>query len=84
MFNLFLGKQPQKFLANSEKELRLRIWKKLDELKENPFPSDVKRVEGKKEKSFRVRVGGYRVEYIVLTKEKEIIIFEIEKRQRAY
>ena len=84
MFNLFLAKQPQKFLRNAEKELRDRIWKKLNELKENPFPSDVKRVEGRKEKAFRVRVGGYRIEYVVLQNEKEILVSEIEKRERAY
>ena len=84
MFKIFLGKQPQKFLINAENELRDRIWKKLDELKENPFPSDVKRIEGKKEKAFRVRVGNYRIEYIVLHQEKEIVVFKIEKRPKAY
>ena len=56
IFDIFLGPKPERFLKKAEKELRQRIWKKLDELKQNPFPSDVIRVVGRKEKAFRVRV----------------------------
>ena len=65
MFDIFLGPQPEKFLKKADKELRERIWKKLDELKQNPFPSDVVRVVGRKEKAFRVRVGAYRIQYYI-------------------
>lgn len=84
MFNLFLGSQPQKFLKKSEKKVRLRIWDKLDELKANPFPTDVKRVVGKKEKAFRVRIGSYRIQYCVIQDKKEIVVFDIGKRERAF
>ena len=84
MFDIFLGPQPERFLKKAEKELRQRIWKKLDELKQNPFPSDVVRVVGRKEKAFRVRVGAYRIQYYVLQDEKQIAIFDIDKRERAY
>ena len=84
MFDIFLGPQPERFLKKVEKELRQRIWKKLDELKQNPFPSDVVRVVGRKEKAFRVRVGAYRIQYYVLQDEKQIAIFDIDKRGRAY
>ena len=84
MFDIFLGPQPEKFLKKAAKELRQRIWKRLDELKLNPFPSDVVRVVGRKEKAFRVRVGVYRIQYYVLQDKKEIAIFDIDKRERAY
>ena len=84
MFDIFLGPQPEKFLKKAEKELRQRIWKKLDELKLNPFPSDVVRVVGRKERAFRVRVGDYRIQYYVLQDEKQIAVFDIDKRGRAY
>ena len=64
--------------------LKQRIWRKLDELKLNPFPSEVVRVVGKKEKAFRVRVGVYRIQYYVFQDKKEIVIFDIDKRERAY
>lgn len=84
MFNIFLGPQPEKFLKRAEKVLRERIWKKFDELKSNPFPSEVVRVVGRKEKAFRVRVGAYRIQYYVFQDKKEIAVFNIDKRERAY
>ena len=84
MFDIFLGPQPERFLKKAEKELRQRIWKKLDELKQNPFPSEVVRVVGRKEKAFRVRVGAYRIQYYVFQDKKEIAVFDIDKRERAY
>ncbi|MBS3082261.1 type II toxin-antitoxin system RelE/ParE family toxin [Candidatus Pacearchaeota archaeon] len=84
MFDIFLGPQPERFLKKAEKELRQRIWKKLDELKQNPFPSDVVRVVGRKEKAFRVRVGAYRIQYYVFQDKNEITVFDINKRERAY
>jgi len=84
MFDIFLGPQPEKFLKKAEKELRQRIWKKLDELKLSPFPPEVVRVVGRKEKAFRVRVGAYRIQYYVFQDKKEIAVFDIDKRERAY
>ena len=84
MFDIFLGPQPERFLKKAEKELRQRIWKRLDELKLNPFPSDIVRVVGRKEKAFRVRVGDYRIQYYVLQDKNEIAVFDIDKRGRAY
>ena len=84
MFDIFLGPQPERFLKKADKELRQRIWKKLDELKQNPFPSDVVRVVGRKEKAFRVRVGAYRIQYYVFQDKKQIAVFDIDKRGRAY
>ena len=84
MFDIFLCPQPERFLKKAEKELRQRIWKKLDELKQNPFPSDVVRVVGRKEKAFRVRVGAYRIQYYVFQDKNEITVFDINKRERAY
>ena len=84
MFSLFLGPQSEKFLKKTDKYLRQRIWNKLDELKLNPFPSDVVRVVGRKEKAFRVRVGAYRIQYYVLQDKQEIVVFDIDKREKAY
>ncbi len=84
MFDIFLGPQPERFLKKADRELRKRIWKKLDELKQNPFPSDVVRVVGRKEKAFRGRVGAYRIQYYVFQDEKQIAVFDIDKRGRAY
>ena len=58
--------------------------KKLETLKENPFPSDVIRVVGRKEKVFRVRVGKYRILYVVFDDKKEILVTDIDRRESVY
>lgn len=84
MFNIFLGPKSERFLKKAEKEIRIRIWRKLDELKLNPFPHEVVRVVGKMGKAFRVRVGAYRIQYYVFQDKQEIIVFDIDKRERVY
>lgn len=84
MYSVSFGPQPEKFLKKAEKDVRDRIWEEIDKLKLNPFPSEVIRVVGKKHKAFRVRVGKYRIQYYVLAENKGILIFDIDKRERAY
>ena len=58
--------------------------KKIKELSENPFSSDAKRIVNREEKVFRVRVGDYRIQFIIYQDKKEILISDIDKRERAY
>jgi len=62
----------------------LSTFKEIKKLSVDPFPSDAKRVVGRKEKVFRVRVGDYRILYVVFYGEKEILISDIEKRGGVY
>ena len=57
---------------------------RIEKLKEEPFPQDVKRVAGKRDKIFRARVGDYRVQYSVLYERNLIFISDINKRGSAY
>ncbi|MBI4140123.1 type II toxin-antitoxin system RelE/ParE family toxin [Candidatus Woesearchaeota archaeon] len=84
MFDIFFGPQSEKFLRKSEKELRERIWSALEELQIDPFPKGVKKVLGKTEKVFRIRVGKYRIQYCVFQEKMEILIFDIDRRENAY
>ncbi|HLD05247.1 MAG TPA: type II toxin-antitoxin system RelE/ParE family toxin [Candidatus Nanoarchaeia archaeon] len=84
MLKVLLGAPSRRFLKKCETELHKRLMRKIRELAENPFPSDMKRVEGKKEKVFRVRVGDYRVQYVVFYEKNEVLISDIDKRPRAY
>ena len=57
---------------------------KIEELRKDPFPHKVKRVEGRKEKAFRIRIGDYRILYVVLNETNILFFPKIEKRPRAY
>ncbi len=84
MFSVKFSSDSLRFLKKAEKETVGRILERIDKLRVEPFPSDVKRVVGKKDKIFRVRVGNYRIQYIVIYQENLILITDIDKRERAY
>ena len=60
MFDIKYSKQAVKFLKSLDMKLVLRIFFKIEKLREEPIQHDSKRIEGYKEKLFRIRVGDYR------------------------
>ena len=84
MFEILLDRQPQKFLEKCERSLYDRLIRKLEELKKEPVPYDVKRVVGRKEPVFRLRVGKYRILYRINYEEKRVVVVKIDLRESAY
>lgn len=84
MFSAEFGSDARKFLKKAEKEVARRILEKIEKLKIEPFPSGVKRIVGKRDKIFRVRVGDYRITYTVIYEQNLILITDIDKRSKIY
>lgn len=84
MFDAEFSSQARQFLKKSEQQVAKRIIEGIEKLRQDPFPSDVKRVVNKKEKIFRVRVGDYRIQYSVIYERNLLFISDIDKRSRAY
>jgi mRNA interferase RelE/StbE len=84
MLNIQFSKKAKKFLTKCEEETFNRIKQRLSELANKPNSSDSKKVEGRKEKVFRIRVGEYRILYVIFEESKELFISEIDKRGRIY
>ncbi|MBI5389917.1 type II toxin-antitoxin system RelE/ParE family toxin [Candidatus Woesearchaeota archaeon] len=61
-----------------------RLSARLEKLRAEPFPSDVKRVVGRKEKLFRIRVGKHRILYTVFHEASELLVLVIDKRDSVY
>jgi Cytotoxic translational repressor of toxin-antitoxin stability system len=83
-FEIHLSSRASRFLKTADKELYNRMIKKLYELAEDPFSQDVKRVMGQKEKTFRVRVGDYRILYVAFLDKNTILVVNIDKRKKVY
>lgn len=62
--------------------LSKRIYNKVNQLKENPFSYDIKKI--KKEEVFRLRVGDYRVLFDINLKDKLITILRLGHRKNIY
>ena len=84
MFNVELSSHSKNFLKKSEKNIAKRIITEIEKLKDDPFPKDVKRIVNRNEKIFRVRVGDYRIQFIVLYERNLLFITDIDKRSKAY
>ncbi len=84
MFHAELGNPAKRFLKRCDPQLYGRMMAEIRALEANPFPSGVKRVVGREEKVFRVRVGDYRILYVVFHEQNSILIADIDKRSKVY
>ncbi len=84
MYESELSNNSKKFLKKCDNDTYQRIMAKIDELKIEPFPQGCKMIEGRKEKTFRVRVGKYRILYCVFQELNKILISNIDKRPHVY
>ena len=78
------GNQPLTFFKKQDRLISERIMDKINELVDNPIPHDAKRVEGKRELVFRIRVGKNRVLYEVDYDNNIIGIIKIGNREEVY
>jgi len=85
MLNIEYSFHAKRFLKKADKLLMLRIIKRIEKLSEEPFPSEIVRVEKyTKEKVFRIRVGDYRISYSVFHDKNLLFVVDIDKRERVY
>lgn len=61
-----------------------RVDLKIQSLRENPRPKGVIKLKGKEQEGWRIRVGNYRILYLIDDDKKEIRIYRIKHRQEAY
>ena len=78
------------FKPSVEKDLRSlpqslvgRIFKKLDALKDNPFPRQSTKLSGT-EQLYRVRIGDYRMIYGVDKDNRQVIVHYVRHRKDVY
>ncbi len=80
-YSIKWSSQSSSFLDGLQKEIAKRVLKKLDEVKENPFRY-LEHYESNK--SYKLRIGNYRMLIDVDFKNKILIIEVFDKRGRIY
>jgi len=83
MYSTSLSKQAEKFIKKAERKISQRLIDKITKLEKEPVPHDAKTIEGSN-KTFRVRVGKYRILYEINHTQKEILIAKIDHRKQVY
>lgn len=81
MYSLIFDKKALNFLNKLDKEMKNRIWDKLQQCKENPFLF-VKHLE--KISGYKIRVGDYRIIVDIDESSKTISVLKIGHRKNIY
>ena len=79
-FKIVWDEKAYNSLNKLEPSISRRILKKVDELSENPFSKDIKKLKGSDD--FRLRVGDYRVFFAI--EQNTIQILKVGHRKNIY
>ena len=71
-------------LAKLDKPIAARIAKTIDKLKTNPRPSGVKHLQDAPAGTLRIRVGDYRVVYVVEDARLVVLVVKVGHRRDVY
>jgi mRNA-degrading endonuclease RelE of RelBE toxin-antitoxin system len=82
MFTLDIKPKARKNLDNIPLDYRLRIIETMDEIVLNPFLG--KKLSGKRDGQYSMRVWPYRIIYIIKKRELIIFVIDIDHRQGVY
>jgi mRNA interferase RelE/StbE len=81
-YTVYLKRSAEKELEELPPKIHDKIIEALLSLKDNPFPRNVKKLHGRE--GVRIRVGNYRVLYIVDETAKTIEIVSVGDRKEVY
>ena len=83
-FVITISKHALKELEIIPKKHNVKICKAIDELANNPRPRGCKKLKGEEEYMWRIRIGIYRVLYVIEEKIKIIEVRKIGHRKDIY
>jgi mRNA interferase RelE/StbE len=81
-YAVYLKRSAEKELDRLPRKVHDRIVKRLLSLRDNPWPLGIKELESRE--GYRIRVGNYRILYLINEKEKKIEIASIAHRKEVY
>ncbi len=86
MYKIILSNQAIKHIKDLPKDVKKRVREVIETLSDYPIPVkeyDVKKLKGEI-RTYRIRIGKYRIIYEIDKERKEIWILGISHRKKAY
>jgi len=84
MYSIVISQSALKQLQNLQKPFVKKIGKAIEKLATDPRPIGVKKLQGSNENLYRIRVGDYRIVYVIDDGIKLIDIRRIGHRKDIY
>jgi len=81
-YSIFIKRSAQKSLAKIPKSYRPKIIQEINQLSNNPYPNQCKKLTGRD--AWRIRIGSYRVIYEINDDELIVLVVAIGYRQDIY
>lgn len=81
-YRIFIKRSAEKELSRLPNEIHDRIVRRLLDLKSNPIPKNVKKLKGRD--GYRIRIGDYRLLYLIFEHKLKIDIISIAHRKDIY
>ncbi|CAD6494547.1 MAG: ParE toxin of type II toxin-antitoxin system, parDE [Candidatus Argoarchaeum ethanivorans] len=82
MYSIFIANKTKKELRKVPKSTLKRIYMAVESLKIEPRPKEAIKIKG--DEGYRIRVGDYRILYIIDEEGKIVYIFRVKPRGRVY
>lgn len=82
-YTIQLKPAAKRYLKKTDKINQRRIARAIDSLATNPYPTQAHKLRGK-EGFLRIRAGDYRIIYLVLKKEIQVVVVSIGHRSEVY
>ena len=82
MYQIILSRNAEEDLDKINKKYKPHIFAALFDLRKNPYSG--KRLKGKFQDCYSLRVGPYRIIYKIYKRKLNILIIRIGQRQRVY
>ena len=82
-YKVILKPSVEKDFRSLPKNILAKVFSAIKNLAEEPFPNRVTKLEGT-DRTYRIRVGDYRIVYEIEKTEKAIIILYVRHRREIY
>jgi len=82
-YTVIISRTPQKAIDRLDSDIYSRIIRKLESMEDNPRPMGVEKLAGA-DNLYRVRVGDWRVVYMIQDRNLIILIVKVAHRREVY
>ena len=83
VYTVRVDRLAEKFIAEQSRKLQKRLFAEIQSLAANPRPAEARPITGRKG-LYRVRIGNYRIVYLVKDEDLLVLVVRVGHRKEIY